>query len=355
MRKLVYLLFSVAILSACQDDYSNLKDGLYADIDTDKGNIIVELYPEEAPLTVANFVTLAEGTNPNVVDSLAGKPYYNELGFHRVVKDFVVQGGDPLGTGQGGPGYRFTSEFSKKLSHNRPGILSMANSGGMNTNGSQFFITHKATQWLDGYDRNGNLKNCYEAGVSCHSIFGSVKIGQQVVDSLAQYDMIKTIKIIRKGTKAESFDAVKVFTDLFVDGEELDKKYQIEYQKKIEAFYESMNIKDAKQTESGLKILTLAKGKGKKFNRTLNATVHYSMYINSGRLVQSTKDRGPFSFVYEDTPMIPGVTEAIDKMREGGKVRLFIPSYLGYGRQGNSAIPPNSDLVFELELLKVGQ
>ena len=204
MRKFVYLLFVVGILSACKNDYSNLNDGLYADIQTDKGNIIVELFPDEAPLTVANFVTLAEGTNPQVVDSLAGKPYYDELGFHRVIPDFMVQGGDPEGTGKGGPGYRFKSEFNTKLSHNRAGILSMANYGGMNTNGSQFFITHKPTPWLDGFNFNGSMKDCYQEGVSCHTVFGRVMIGQQVVDSIAQYDMIKTIKIIRKGTKAES-------------------------------------------------------------------------------------------------------------------------------------------------------
>lgn len=160
MRNLVYFFFSLAFFTGCEKtDYKNLEDGIYADIETDKGNIIVELYAEKVPLTVANFISLAEGINPNVSDSFKGKKFYDSLTFHRVLKDFMIQGGDPLANGQGGPGYKFRDEFSPDLKHDSKGILSMANSG-FNTNGSQFFITYKETPWLDAYTK----ENIYYLG-----------------------------------------------------------------------------------------------------------------------------------------------------------------------------------------------
>ena len=366
MRKLVFLVCLSVIFASCGSDYSDLADGLYADMDTDKGHIIMELYYEQAPLTVANFVTLAEGTNPQVVDSLKGKKYYDALGFHRVVPDFIIQGGDPQGDGYGGPGYKFYNELSPDLRHDSAGILSMANGGGVKTNGSQFFITHKPTPWLDGYNNDGTMKDCSLPGAKCHSVFGKVVDGLTVVDSIAQYDMIKSVKIIRIGKKANNFDAVKEFVDGMVKAEAKEqqrlanvaKNEEIRIQKFKEnqkIFEAKMGVDKAKKTDSGLKVLTLKKGKGKKFNSAILATFDYTIYLADGNMIQSSEGRQPLKVVMDERPLIPGVTEAIKTMREGGKKRLFIPYYLGYGENGGGPFPKKADLVFELELLKVGK
>lgn len=135
-----------------------------ATITTARGTIRIKLHADKVPNTVANF------------EKLAAKGFYNGLKFHRVIADFMVQAGCPLGTGTGGPGYTFKDEFHKDLKHTGPGVLSMANAG-PNTNGSQFFITHVATPWLDGK----------------HSVFGQVIEGQKVVDSIKQGDVMETV------------------------------------------------------------------------------------------------------------------------------------------------------------------
>ena len=172
-----------------------MKDGLYAKFSTPKGTILLALTYTETPGTVGNFVGLAEGTIKNDVQA-EGTPYYDGLKFHRVIEDFMVQGGCPQGSGVGGPGYQFNDEFHPDLKHDKPGILSMANAG-PGTNGSQFFITHIATPWLDGK----------------HTVFGSVIEGQDVVDAIAQNDTIDTLEIIRVGQAAEAFDAADVFAN----------------------------------------------------------------------------------------------------------------------------------------------
>ena len=342
--KLFFVAAILLVVSCKPAKYPDLKDGLYADLETNRGDILLELYQEDMPLTVSNFVSLAEGDNPQVSDSLKGKEYYDGLTFHRVLKDFMIQGGDPLANGTGGPGYVFEDEFPTdslggfKYRHNDAGVLSMAN-GGPGSNGSQFFITHKATPWLDGI----------------HSIFGKVDRGQDIVNLIEAKDTIKHITIIRVGSKAKSFNSAKVFK-AEIEKSKLDKQKRFEEAKKAAKVYQkTQGIEKAIKTDSGLRILTLKEGKGKKFSATKPTTMHYHMLLASGKSIQSTYGGQPFTFTLSQQPMITGVNEAIVNMREGGKVRLFIPYNLGYGEAPYGPFPAKSDLVFELEILKVGK
>lgn len=167
-------------------------EGLFAVITTTKGVIKIQLEYQKVPMTVANFVALAEGKQKNTAKA-DGQPYFDGIKFHRVIADFMIQGGDPTGTGMGGPGYKFPDEIDPTLKHTRPGTLSMANAGPY-TNGSQFFITHKETPWLDGK----------------HAVFGYVVAGQDVVNAIAQNDVMTSVKIEAVGKDAKAFDAVKV-------------------------------------------------------------------------------------------------------------------------------------------------
>lgn len=368
--KLFKLLFISVVLAACNSKYKDLGDGIYADIETDKGSIVVELYEEDAPLTVANFITLAEGTNPKVPDSIKGKKYYDGLTFHRVVKGFIIQGGDPSATGSGPlPGYKFYNELSPNRRHDSPGVLSMAN-GGINTNGSQFFITQKATPWLDGYDADGKLKDCSKYRVSCHSVFGKVVTGLNIVDSIAQKDLIKSVTIVRKGSAANSFDAVKAFTEGMAKSSDVEKERlakvaeaeklrQEAYEKEKTAFYEKMDYDKAKESNSGLRVLKLKKTSGKKVVDNKPTKLNYTLYFANGKKFQSTLDKGgqPFTCQLDDKqrPVVPGFKEGLLKLREGEKARLFIPYYLGWGEKGNGPIPAKMDVVFEVEILKVGK
>lgn len=194
--KMLFNLLLISMMTFSCTAQDKLQDGLYAKITTSKGSILVKLEFEKAPLTVANFVGLAEGKIPNNAKA-EGIPYFDGITFHRVVPDFVIQGGDPSGTGRGGPGYSFKDEFDPSLKHNRAGTLSMANAGPA-TNGSQFFITHRDTPHLDGK----------------HSVFGYVLEGQNVVNLIQQGDVIDKMEIIRKGKAAKAFDALKVFNEL---------------------------------------------------------------------------------------------------------------------------------------------
>ncbi len=352
-----FLFFAVfLLLASCKPaKYPDLENGLYADIQTSRGDILCELYFEDTPLTIANFVSLAEGTNPDVTDSLKGKNFYDGLTFHRVMKDFMIQGGDPLANGRGGPGYKFEDEFPRdslgvlKYTHGQEGVLSMAN-GGPGSNGSQFFITHKATPWLDGV----------------HTVFGKVTNGQQVVDSIEKGDIINQIRFIRIGQKADAFEADKVFTRELKNSV-IAKQKRIENAKKAEEaryakfqqdkkiYQEKQGVLEAKKTASGLQILTLKRGRGRKFSETKATTINYTISLADGKQIQTTEGKGPFVFTLSKQPMIAGVREAILKMREGGKVRLFIPYYLGYGERAYGPFPAKSDIVFDLEIVKIAK
>jgi cyclophilin family peptidyl-prolyl cis-trans isomerase len=209
MKKSILLLLLAISFYSCKDEHSNLPDGLYAEIETNKGSIIVELDYKKAPVTVANFVTLAEGKNEFVTDeNLKSKPFFDGLKFHRVIEDFMIQTGDPLGTGSGDTGYKFKDEITD-LKFDKAGVLAMANNG-PGTNSSQFFITHVETPWLDGK----------------HTIFGHVvEKGQEVVNKVVQGDNIVSVTIIRNGEAAKKFDAVKVFHDYFSEIAKEKSKY----------------------------------------------------------------------------------------------------------------------------------
>ena len=345
MRNLTYLFIFFIGFSSCKSlKYNDLKDGLYADLQTNKGDILLKLYAKEVPMTVANFVALAEGTHPKVSQSFKGKPYFDGITFHRVMQNFMIQGGDPTGTGSGNAGYRFPDEFPSDslgnliYKHDSKGVLSMANLG-PKTNSSQFFITHKATPWLDRK----------------HSVFGRVEKGQDVVDSIQKNDTIKKIDIIRVGKFAKNFNAPQVFEIELANAEIKEKQYLEKLEKLKIAFLKEKGIDKAIETSSGLKILELKKGTGKKFNRAIPASINYSVYLATGKLIQSTEGKPPFTFTLDKQPMIAGVNEAILLMREGDKKRLFIPYYLGYGEETYGPFPEKSDIVFDIELVKVGE
>lgn len=314
--------------------------GIYAEIYTTKGKIALELEYKKTPITVANFVSLAEGKNEFVSAELKGKPYYNGLKFHRVIANFMIQGGDPKGDGSGGPGYSFKDEFDPSLKHDKAGILSMANAG-PKTNGSQFFITHKETPWLDNK----------------HSIFGHVVEGQSVVDAIAQNDLIDKVVILKVGKEAKAFDAVKVFGDYFKNKEALEKKEKEEKEKADAALKAKVmqEFANATTTASGLKYIVLQEGTGAQPTATSNVKVHYTGMLLDGKVFDSSVQRGePISFGLNQ--VIKGWTEGVQLMKEGAKYKFLIPSNLAYGERGaGGVIPPNADLIFEVELLGINK
>jgi len=329
----------------------NTTEGIFATISTSKGDIVVSLEYVKAPVTVANFITLAEGKNPFVkVERLKGKPFYDGLKFHRVINDFMIQGGDPQGTGAGDPGYSFKDEFVSELKFEKGGVLAMANSGPA-TNGSQFFITHKETPWLNGK----------------HTIFGHVVSGMDNVNKIVQDDIMTKITITRKGVAAKKFDAVKVFSNEMKKGE-LQKE---ESQKVVsaKAAYFAANKARATTTASGLKYVITQKGTGVKGADGSTIYFHYAGYFEDGNLFDSSMSQVakaygkydanrdaqggykafPFTVGKKDG-MIPGFIEALDMMTDGEKAIFFLPSNLAYGEKGaGGVIPPNSTLVFEIE------
>ena len=307
-----------------------MTDGIYAAIHTQKGIITIQLHFKETPATVGNFVGLAEGTLPNEVKS-DGIPYYDGLNFHRVIPDFMIQGGCPQGSGVGGPGYQFDDEINPNLRHDKPGILSMANAG-PGTNGSQFFITHVPTPWLDGK----------------HTIFGAVIDGQSIVDAVAQEDSIDKIEIKRVGKDAEDWDAFAAFQQL----NELAQK-RIEEQKERQTKELEKISKGFSQTESGLRYKIIQEGAGEQASAGKKVSVHYKGELLDGTVFDSSyKRQQPIDFVLGQGQVIPGWDEGVSLLKVGDKARFLIPSDLAYGSRGaGGVIPPDAALLFDVELV----
>ena len=323
------LIFSTNINSI---NNNNMKEGMYAKFKTNKGDILLKLEFEKTPLTVANFVGLAEGVIENNKKDL-GTPYYDGLNFHRVIADFMIQGGCPQGTGSGDPGYKFPDEFHPDLKHDKGGVLSMANSG-PTTNGSQFFITHKETPWLDGK----------------HSVFGHVIEGMDVVNKIEQGDVIEKLTIIREGSKAKSFDAKLVFNSAL---EEV-KLQEMRNKAKSEAVLKNLQ-KGAKVTASGLSYKMIKIGNGIQAEKGKTVSVHYTGKLIDGTKFDSSYDRNePIEFPLGEGRVIPGWDEGIALLKVGDKATFIIPSNLAYGERGaGGVIPPNATLIFDVELMDV--
>lgn len=385
MKKLVYfLVFAFTLISCTPEKYKNLPEGLYAEIQTKKGDILLELYYKDVPMTVASFVSLAEGISSRVTDSLKGKNYFDGLTFHRVVDNFIIQGGDPLANGRGGPGYLFGDEFPKDengnllYAHDDAGVLSMANPG-PDSNGSQFFITHRDIPHLDGKHSvfgktiiNSNqlkeLKKSFKDSTKLIKAIDSLRMVN--VNAIKQKDTIEAIKIIRIGSDANDYDAEEVFNAEIIKfnaSTEERKKNEIKaeearYSKYLEdkaAFLKKMDEPKATKSDSGLRFLILKENtKGKKVPSNKPIKAHFTLYTADGKKIQSTEDSGqPFVFQIDDEkrPMITGFKEGAAMMRVGEKARLFIPYYIGFGEAKYGPFPAKSDLVFDIEILEIGK
>jgi len=380
--KIIALVLFTTLLS-CDEKYPDLGDGLFAEIVTNKGTMVAKLYYDKTPVTVANFVALAEGVHPMVDSLYKGKKYYNGLTFHRVMNDFMIQGGDPLGTGTGSAGYRFGDEFDDTLKHDKPGVLSMAN-GGPATNSSQFFITEKPTPWLD----------------NIHSIFGELVLGYDILDTISNVKVaernkpieevvIQEMNIIRQGFEARKFDAVKTWeTELPLLADKAKQKASAAQKEVDEAQRKAQELslaaakdflptingykKQAKTLPSGLMIHTIKKGNGEKPKQGDKVKVWYEGYYTDGRLLDSNvkevaEKYGQYnemrdqqqgytpmpSKVSPDARMIAGFNEGLANMNVGDKIYLYIPSHLGFGENGRPPVEPNTDLVFFIEMVEI--
>ncbi len=309
-----------------------MQEGIYAKFNTSKGEILVKLTHDKTPGTVGNFVALAEGKQENNTRG-QGEPYYDGLKFHRVIPDFMIQGGCPQGTGTGDAGYKFDDEFHSELTHEGPGVLSMANSG-PGTNGSQFFITHIATPWLDNK----------------HTVFGLVEKGQDIVDSIAQGDVIESLEIVRVGEDAEKWNATEAFETFKGSGAtrlaEEKAKQAAELDKVAEGFEE---------TESGLRYKMINTGGGEQAEAGKKVSVHYEGSLINGQVFDSSYKRNePIDFQLGVGQVIKGWDEGIALLKVGDKARFVIPSDLGYGSAGaGGVIPPDATLIFDVELMGI--
>lgn len=305
------------------------KEGVFAVMETSKGVIYLELFYKKTPLTVTNFVGLAEGT----LDAAAGKPFYDGLKFHRVIADFMIQGGDPEGTGRGGPGYRFTDEFRDDLKFDKPGYLAMANAG-PETNGSQFFITHVPTDWLNGK----------------HTIFGQVvdSASQDVVNKVAQDDKIVSVKIVRQGADAEKFTAAQGDFDRLARVARVVKK---EREKELLAAF----TEGCDKSSNGTFFKILKEGAGSKIGKGKTVFVEYKGYLADGMVfdVSSGMMKGAhegLEFRTNGGQMIPGFDIQVQDMKVGETRKIVIPPELAYGSRGipQAGIPGGAYIAFDV-------
>lgn len=337
MRKIavLFLLLLVSVTSC-----SAQKEELLASIETTKGTIVLQLFFEEVPLTVSNFVGLANGIFAEENESLSKKgKYYDGIVFHRVVPGFVIQGGDPTGTGSGGPGYSFTDEFHPKLKHDKKGMLSMANSG-PGTNGSQFFITLDATPHLDGK----------------HSVFGQVKEGMDVVESIEQGDAMQSVTVkATKGTARQFLKNIswENFNAMRKENEEERKKEEEAQLAKIVSEIEA-ETPELQKTEDGIYVQEITPGTGKKVQEGDTVQTHYELRLyGEDKIIDSSYARKqPFEFKPGAKQVIAGWDAVVQTMSEGQKIRAVIPPELGYGSRGaGGVIPGNAFLDFTIELV----
>lgn len=330
------LILITMFVSQCGKKY-NLSDGLYAVIETDKGDIIIRLEYEKAPLTVMNFVGLAEGTLKNTFRK-KGEPFYDGLTFHRVEPGFVIQGGDPKGNGSGGPGYVFPNEIHPDLRHDSEGTVAMANAG-PNTNGSQFYITLAPTPHLDGH----------------YNVFGKVVQGMEVVKSIQKGDVMKHVKILRIGEKASQFKATQEKFDSLRTA--LNKKLEeMAIQQKKQAIeFIRKKWPDLQKSPEGIFYKILKKGKGPKPAKGQIVVAHYRGKFLDGRVFDESYKRGqPFSFPLGEGKVIKGWEITLSQMHKGEKRMVILPPELAYGSRGaGGVIPPNAFLVFEIELIDI--
>jgi peptidylprolyl isomerase len=376
MHKLLAVLTIVFLATSCEDKYPDVEDGIYAEIQTNKGTMLAELYYKDAPISSANFIALAEGKHPLVNDTLKGKPFYDGLIFHRVIKDFMIQGGDITGTGAGDIGYKFDQEVNDSLKHDQKGILSMANAG-PNTNGSQFFIMHKENPGLD----------------MRYNVFGKVIVGLEVIDSIALTPVngqkpvdsmiMQKVAIIRKGKEAKKWDAVKTFEEAMNATEarkEEEAKLAAERKEaapmiiaaKVEELA-ALKEKATKLPNSAVMVYVKKQGGGEKPAEGVSVMMDYSGFFMDGTLFDSSileiaqqfdnvNERkqqmdayAPMPVQYSSTVgMVQGFKDAMLSMNYGDEIVAFIPSDLGYGERGaGGVIPPNTDLVFEMKITKI--
>ncbi|WP_046757385.1 peptidylprolyl isomerase [Kordia jejudonensis] len=394
MKKITILIAIIAIgFTSCNSSkYPDLADGLYAEIETTKGNIFLELDYKNTPTTAANFVGLAEGTHPLLADDKKGKPFYDGIIFHRVMENFMIQTGDPLGSGMGDAGYKFDDEIVESLNHNQAGTLAMANSG-KNTNGSQFYITHVPYPSLNGgYTVFGKVvihpedkkalmaKNLDEKAMQ--KAIDSVKM--VTVDLIAKTPVTKTpqamnrpvdtikmnkVQIIRQGSEARAFDAPKVFEEKTTEARLAKEAAEQKRNEITAATLQKFTELKAKATDlpSGLKYIVTKKGDGKKLTANSKVDVYYAVYFADGNLLQTNnlktaealdavnpqmKAAGRYApmpaDLSPDAAMIPGFKEGIQQLSVGDEATLFLPYHLAYGERGSRGIPPKTDLVFEI-------
>lgn len=386
-RTSLSIIASILLMGAlsCQNGkYGEFGDGIYAEIVTNKGTMVAKLTHEKTPVTVANFIALAEGKHPMMAEKFKGKPFYNGLIFHRVMDQFMIQGGCPLGNGMGNPGYRFADEFDETLKHDKAGVLSMANSG-PNTNGSQFFIMEVPKPHLD----------------NVHSVFGQLVQGIEIQDSISNVRvgaknkpvedvLIQEINIVRQGFDARKFDAVKVWETelpLLVErnkkkAEEVQKRLEEERRLKAEQVKKLVEEKrieledyksKGKPIGSGVIAYTIKAGEGVKPPAGANVNLHYEGYFANGKLFASSrKDLEQDFGIYEqrkerqgwyrdqimeispDANLITGFKEAIASMKIGDVSYFYLPYHLAYGESGSPpVIPPKSDIIYIIEMKKI--